>query len=66
MTRKKTLRERERERELQALVATPSGRQELQDLVDRYAAAGGRPRLGGASLVTCILVHERTQGLIGG
>ena len=63
MTSKKTLHERERE--LQALIATPSGRQELQDLVDRYSAASGKLRPEGASLVTYILVHERTQGLIG-
>src|SRR4051812_18122277 len=38
MTLKKTLHQRERE--LQALLATPDGRKELQALVSRYQAAG--------------------------
>ena len=54
----------EREKELQALLATPPGRAELLELEARYAAACGRFRPGGASLITYLLVHEREAGLI--
>jgi hypothetical protein len=54
----------EREKELQALLATPPGRAELQDLAERYAAAEGRLRVGRGSLITYILVYEREHGLI--
>jgi hypothetical protein len=64
MTAKKTLPEREAE--LRALLATPAGREELRTLESRYAAAGGGVRPGRASVVTYILVHERTRGLIAG
>jgi hypothetical protein len=60
----KTLREREKE--LQALMATPAGRQELHELKQRYQAAGGRMRPANTSVITYILVHERGQGLIVG
>jgi hypothetical protein len=63
MTPTKTLPERERE--LQALLATQAGRAELQELESRYSAAGGTLRPGGASLITYILVYEREHGLIG-
>jgi hypothetical protein len=63
MTPTKTLPERERE--LQALLATQAGRAELQELEARYAAAGGALRPGGASLITYLLVYEREHGLIG-
>jgi hypothetical protein len=59
---KKTLQHRERE--LQALLATPVGRDELQRLAARYYAAGGREKPEGASVVTYLLVHERVHGLI--
>jgi hypothetical protein len=62
MTPKKTLPQREKE--LQALLANPAGRQELQELECRYQAAGGRVRPGRASVITYILVHERERGLI--
>jgi hypothetical protein len=62
MSAKKTLAERERE--LQALLATPQGRADLEGLAARYEAQGGGPRAGGASVVTYILVYERTRGLI--
>ena len=62
MPAKKTLQQREKE--LQALLATAAGRDELQGLVTRYQAAGGRERPEGASVVTSILVHEREHGLI--
>jgi hypothetical protein len=64
MTPKKTLQQRERE--LQALLATPAGREELQGLAARYHAAGGREKPGGTSVVTYILVHEREHGLLAG
>ncbi|MBL8797542.1 MAG: hypothetical protein JNM56_26820 [Planctomycetia bacterium] len=63
MNSKKTLAERERE--LQALLATPAGRQELQELEARYHLESGGHRPPGASIITYILVHERNQGLIG-
>jgi hypothetical protein len=62
MTSKRTLQEREKE--LQALLATPAGREELQALVARYAEKSGKVLSSRASLVTFILVHEREQGLV--
>jgi hypothetical protein len=64
MTSKKSLSEREKE--LRALLATPAGREELQELASRYGAASGKLRPAGTSAITFILVHERGQGLIGG
>ena len=61
---KKTLQQRERE--LQALLATPAGRKELDELESRYRAASGKVRPGKASLITYLLVHERGKGLIVG
>jgi len=62
MTPKKTLPQREKE--LQTLLATPPGREELQALSARYYAASGRVRPEGASIITYILVYERERGLI--
>jgi hypothetical protein len=62
MAAKKTLHEREKE--LQSLLATPAGRQELQDLVSRYQAASGQVKPAGTSAITYILVHERGRGVI--
>ena len=62
MTPKKTLPEREQE--LQSLLATEAGREELQDLASQYHAASGRLRPGKTSVITYILVNEREQGLI--
>jgi hypothetical protein len=64
MTPKKTLHDREKE--LQALLRTPAGREELRELEARYYAASGRLRPSRASVITAILVHERGQGLISG
>jgi hypothetical protein len=55
----------QREKELQTLLATPAGRDELEELASRYCAAGGRVRPEGTSVVTYILVCERGRGLIG-
>jgi hypothetical protein len=63
MTAKKTLQQREKE--LQSLLATPAGRDELGKLVARYAAASGKVRPERASVITYILVYERERGLIG-
>jgi hypothetical protein len=63
MTPTKTVRQREKE--LQALLATPAGRQELQSLESRYQEASGRLKPGRRSTITYLLVHERGQGLIG-
>jgi hypothetical protein len=64
MSPKKTLQQREVE--LRALLATPAGRAELEDLAARYAAAGGGVRPERSSIVTFILVWERGRGLIAG
>jgi hypothetical protein len=56
---------RQREKELQALLLTPSGQAQLRELESRYAAAGGRPRPARTSLITYLLVHERERGLLG-
>jgi hypothetical protein len=58
---KKTLPQREAE--LRTMLATAEGRADLEALAARYAAHGGGVRHG--SVVTYILVHERTRGLIG-
>ena len=62
MTPKKTLSQREKE--LQSLLSTPTGREELQELDSRYHAASGKLRPAKSSVITYILVHERQQGLI--
>jgi hypothetical protein len=62
MATTKTLRQRQEE--LQALLSTPAGREELRALEARYFAAGGRLRPARTSVITYILVHEREQGLI--
>jgi hypothetical protein len=64
MTPKKTLQEREKE--LRALLATPEGHQELQQLASLYCTASGELRPAGGSTITYILVHERGKGLIRG
>jgi hypothetical protein len=64
MTPTRTLAERQTE--LRALLATPAGKAELQDLESRYAKASGRPRSGKRSIITYILVYEREHGLIDG
>jgi hypothetical protein len=61
---KKTLPQREKE--LQALLATAAGREQLQQLESRYRSASGRLRPGKTSVITYILVHEREQGLLRG
>jgi hypothetical protein len=59
---KKTLSERQKE--LQRLLATPAGREQLQDMELRYHAVDGRLRPENTSVITYILVHERVQGLV--
>jgi hypothetical protein len=56
----------ERERELQAMMTTPEGREELERLADRYGEETGRHRAAHASVITYIIVHERRKGLIAG
>jgi hypothetical protein len=62
MLPKKTLKEREQE--LRTLLATPEGRQQVQELAARYGAASNKLQPARTSVVTYILVHEREQGLI--
>ena len=64
MQQPKTLQERQKE--LQALLATPRGQAELEALAGRYHTAGGRDRVPRTSVITYILVHERERGLIDG
>lgn len=61
---KKTLSQRQKE--LQSLLASPAGREELQKLESRYHDANGGHRPVKTSVITYILVHEREQGLIAG
>ena len=62
MNPKKTLLQREAE--LRAMLATPGGRAALRELESRYAASGGGLRAERSSLLTYLLVYERTRGLI--
>jgi hypothetical protein len=62
MILKKTLQQREKE--LQALLATPTGQAELQELENRYTAKDSNMRPQRSSLITYILVYEREHGLI--
>jgi hypothetical protein len=64
MALKKTLAQRQKE--LQALIITPSGRAEIEKLASRYFAASGKMRPERASAITYILVYEREHGLIDG
>jgi hypothetical protein len=59
-----TLTLQQREKQLQSLLGTPEGPEELQELANRYSAASGKVRPAGTSLITYILVQEREQGLI--
>jgi hypothetical protein len=52
----------EREQELQALMRSAEGREELEALATRYQTEGGRARPGRTSVITYILVHERQLG----
>lgn len=62
MSEKKPLHEREKE--LQSLMATAAGREELLALAARYGVEDGRYRPERSSVITYILVHERQRGLI--
>ena len=56
----------DREKELQGLLSTPRGREQLEALASHYESDGGRARPGRTSVITYILVHERAKGLISG
>jgi hypothetical protein len=64
MSEKKTLQQREHE--LLSLIVTHAGRDELVALASLYEASGGKARPPHKSLVTYIIVHERSLGLIEG
>jgi hypothetical protein len=53
-----------REKELQSLMATAAGREELLALAARYGEEDGSVRPERTSVITYILVHERQRGLI--
>jgi hypothetical protein len=55
---------REREKELKALLPSPEGKAQVQQLAARYAANSGQTLPTRTSLITYILVHERQHGLI--
>jgi hypothetical protein len=57
---------REREQELRALMATPAGRETLDALAAHYGSQAGGYRPGRSSVITYIIVCERTRGLIAG
>lgn len=54
----------EREKELQCLLADPTGRKQLQELESRYLLESGKMKPANTSAITFILVHERERGLI--
>lgn len=62
MHKSKTLQEREKE--LQPLMATPAGRDQLHELASRYQASSGKLKPAKTSVITYILIHERKQGMI--
>ncbi len=62
MLPKKTLQERQQE--LQTLLSTPAGREELQQLASHYHAISNVLRPAGKSVITFLLVREREMGLI--
>jgi len=62
MTARKTLRQREKE--LQALMASDAGRAVLEELASHYHEAATQVSLRGKSVISFILVHERVHGLI--
>jgi len=64
MPGQKTLQQRQTE--LQALLATPAGRKQLEQLEAQYRTASGRLRPGRGSVITYLLVYEREQGLLSG
>jgi hypothetical protein len=64
MIPKKTLSEREKE--LQSMLTTPEGQEELRQLDSRCFAASGKGRPPRTSVITYILVCEREQSLISG
>jgi hypothetical protein len=49
-----------------ASVRYPEGRAELEALASRYQADGGKARPPYTSVITYIIVRERSQGLIDG
>src|SRR5262245_9498070 len=55
---------REREKELKALLTTPEGKAQLQQLAGRYAANSCQTVPARTSLITYILVYERLHGMI--
>ena len=54
----------EREKELQTLLGSLTGKAELEALADRYAASSPRIRPARMSIVTYILVCERERHMI--
>lgn len=64
MSPKKTVPQREKE--LQSLLATAAGREELHELESRYFESNGNHRPAKTSVITYILVHERQGGIIEG
>jgi hypothetical protein len=54
----------QRERELQRLITSPAGREELRTLESSYSATCGKVRPPRTSLITFLIVFEREHGLI--
>jgi len=64
MSKLKTIEQRQKE--LQSRLAAPAGHDELRKLEAHCQNAGERPRVTKESVITYILVHERTHGRIAG
>lgn len=55
---------REREKELQELLASPAGKVKLKELESKYLLLTGNRKPTRASIITYIIVSERALGLI--
>lgn len=62
MSKHKTLEVRQSE--LQKMMTTPAGREDLEALASLYEATSGKTRPPNTSVITYIIVHERSKGLI--
>jgi hypothetical protein len=62
MPEKKTLAEREHE--LLSQIVTRDGRDALEALARQYEASGGKVRPHYQSVITYIIAHERSLGLV--
>jgi hypothetical protein len=64
MSKQRTLEVRQAE--LQKMMTSPGGRKVLEALASLYQATSGKTRPPTTSVITFIIVHERSKGLITG